>query len=238
MDIPTKVNWALVVSVVTGLFGAFGGVPGIKGLFFSKPKVVLGHFVPVIVYDAGYSQESQFPKFQLNGVVRISNPNRFDITISEMKMYGRTKDSSGKWHKDGKPILYDLRLPCVVEPSVIIRALASELVRFSVAHFENDQEPGIMYGPLTGGASPEGNLVFVIYRPSLNQLFRYNSRRVPNELVPEAYDGSLTVAVALNNELVRVDRKRVTGLASLTPVEWGSAQAVASTYNVFTELTK
>lgn len=241
MDLPTKISIvALIVSIVTGILGALGGVPGIKAVFFSKPKLVIEPFMPSIVYDDGNTRDTIYPKFTLKGVLKISNPNSFDINITEINLYGRTQDSSGKKKYQGKPLFYELNVAGVVEAgSGIVKAYSSALLKFSFAHFDNEQDPGVMYAPMKGGYSEElGSLLFHIYLPSLNQLFKFNNNRVPYELVPESKDGRLSFAISFNNELIRIDPKRITTLASFTKEEWQNTERVVNLFNAATNLTK
>ena len=83
MDISTKISiGALVVAILTGIFGAFGGIPGIKSLFFSKPRLKIEGFMPAIIYDEGNTKESMYPKFTLKGMIKVSNPNNFGYTLT------------------------------------------------------------------------------------------------------------------------------------------------------------
>jgi|SRR3989304_1654720 len=241
MDLPTKISIAaLIISVLTGIFGAFGGIPGIRDVFFSKPTLAIEAFMPSVVYDAGNNKDTIYPKFALKGVLKISNTNKFDINLAEMKLYGRTKDSSEKYNYKGKPLFYELNVAGLVEPgSGIIKAYSSGLLKFSFAHFDNDQEPGIMYAPMKGGYSEEiGTLLFHIYLPSYNQLFKFNDNRVPYELVPESKDGQLSFAVSFNNELVKINPKQITSLVSFTKDEWENNDRIASLFNATANLIK
>lgn len=42
---------AIVVSAIAAIIGIFGGVPGIKELFFSKPSIEVIGFLPVVVFE-------------------------------------------------------------------------------------------------------------------------------------------------------------------------------------------
>ena len=171
MDLPTKISIAaLIISVLTGIFGAFGGIPGIRDVFFSKPTLAIEAFMPSVVYDAGNNKDTIYPKFALKGVLKISNTNKFDINLAEMKLYGRTKDSSEKYNYKGKPLFYELNVAGLVEPgSGIIKAYSSGLLKFSFAHFDNDQEPGVMYAPMKGGYSNElGSLIASLFNATAN----------------------------------------------------------------------
>jgi hypothetical protein len=234
MDLPTKISIAaLIVSILAGIFGALGGIPGIRDVFFSKPRLIVEAFMPSIVYDAGNTKDTVYPKFTLKGVLKVSNPNKFDINLTEIKLYGRTQDSSGKYKYQGKPLFYELNVAGLVEPgSGIIKAYSNGLLKFSFAHFDNDQKPGVMYAPMKGGYSDElGSLLFHIYLPSYNQLFKFNNNRVPYELVPESRDGRLSFAFSFNNELIKINPKKLTSLVSFTKDEWENNDKVASLFN-------
>lgn len=239
MDLSTKISiWALVVSVLTGVFGAFGGVPGIKQLFFNKPRLTVEALMPVVVYDEGNGRETTYPKFTLKGVLKVSNPNNFDVNLSEIKLYGRTEDSSGKYKYQGKPLYYELNVPGVFETgNGIVKAYGTSLLKANFTKFENDQDPGVMHGPMKGGYSEEaGSLLFHIYLPSYNQLFKFNEKRVPSEVVPEAYNGKLNFALSFDNELIKVHPKKTTTLVSFTKEEWENSDRVLSIYNATTNL--
>ncbi|HUT70173.1 MAG TPA: hypothetical protein VMW89_05810 [Desulfatiglandales bacterium] len=241
MDISTKISiGALVVATLTGILGAFGGIPGIKSLFFSKPRLKIEGFMPAVVYDEGNTKESMYPKFTLKGMIKVSNPNNFDININEIKLYGRTQDSSGKYKHKGNPLFYELSVPGLFESgSDIVKAYSSAFLRCNFTHFENDQEPGVMHAPMKGGYSEEvGSLLFHIYVPSYNQLFKFNERRVPYELVGEAYNGKLNFAVVFNNELIKLNPKLITTLVAFSKDEWENNETVIKIFNATTSLSK
>lgn len=243
MDTSTKISmWALGVSIITGVLGAFGGVPGIKALFFSKPKLVIEGFMPVVVYDDGNTRDSKYPKFTLMGVLKVENPNNFDVNLNEIKMYGTTQDSSGKHKYRGNPLYYQLNVAGVFEAgNGIVKAYSSELLKCNFGRFENEQEPGVMYGGLGLKAKHSkelGSLLFHIYQPSFNQLFSYNENRVPFDLVPEAYSGKLSFAVAFNNELITVRPDKLRKLVSITKQEWANNEHIAKLYNATSNLYK
>src|SRR3989304_6624622 len=149
-DIMELSKIALIVSVITGIIGIFGGAPGIKALIFSKPSIEIIGFMPVVVFDGGNSEDTTYPQFSLKGLLKLANPNNFDVSINEIKIYGRSQDSSGKYKFPGnKPILYEMNLFGTVEKGEdIIKAHGSSFLRFHIAHFENKEEPGIMHGPM------------------------------------------------------------------------------------------
>jgi hypothetical protein len=243
VDLATKISiWALVVSILTGIFGAMGGVPGIKAVFFSKPKLTIEGFMPIVVYDEGNSRDTKYPKFNLKGVLRVTNPNGFDVNLNEIKLYGRTQDSSGKYHYQGKPLYYELNVAGVFDTgSTIVKAYSSKLVKCNFARFENDQEPGVMHGQLglkAGYSKEVDSLLFHIFLPSYNQLFKYNDHRVPFELVPEAYDGHLSFALVFNNELINIAPNRITKLVSSSKEEWENGEHIAKLYNATVNLYK
>lgn len=241
MDIPTKISiCALIVSIISGIFGAFGGVPGIKTVFFSKPKLKIEGFMPVVVYDEGNSKENKYPKFTLKGIIKIINPNKFDININEIKLYGITQDSSGKYKYKGKPLFYDLNIPGIVDQGYkIVKAYGSTFIKCNFAHFDNDKKPGIMHGPMSGGYSEEVNsLLFNIYEPSYNQLFKFNEKRIPNELVNEVYNGKLKFAVVFNNELIECEPKKITKLVHFTKEEWDNNEKIIKLFNASANLYK
>ena len=174
---------AIFVSIIAALIGIFGGVPGILKLFFDKPKIEIIGFMPVAVFDEGSNKDTTYPKFTLRSFVKIANPNNFDVSINELKIYGRSQDSSGKFKFPGnKPILYEMNLVGTVEKGEdIIKARGTSFLRFHIAHFENELEPGVMHGgPFKAVPDPElGHHIFHIYKPAFNQLFKFNDRRVP-----------------------------------------------------------
>ena len=236
MDLPTKISIiALIVSILTGIFGALGGIPGIRDVFFSKPKMIIDAFMPAIVYDAGNSRDTIYPKFALKGVLKLSNPNKFDINIAEMKLYGRTQ-----YEYKGKPIFYDLDVAGLGEQGGgTIKAYSSAVLKFGFAHFKNDSEPGVMLPPMKGGYSKElGGLLFNIYVPSLNQLFTFNKNRVPGQLVPESQDGRLSFAVSFNNQLIKINPKLITQLVSFSKEEWEDSNKVDSLFFATANLVK
>jgi len=241
MDLSTKISiGALAVSIITGALGAFGGIPGINSLFFSKPKILIENFMPVIVYDNENTKETIYPKFTFKGVIKVSNPNNFDINLSELKIYGRTKDTSEKFKYQGNPLFYELNISGLFEPgNTIIKAYSSNYLKCSFAHFENDRDPGVMHAPMAGGYSEEvGSLLFRIFIPDYNQLFKFNERRVPHELVAEAYDGRLTFALVFNNELIKINNNAVKTLIPFNKNEWENNETVIKIFNATADLSK
>ena len=225
---------ALIVSVIAALIGIFGGVPGIKDLFFSKPNIEIIGFMPVVVFDDGNNSDTQYPKFSLKGVLKLSNPNDFDVNINEIKIYGRSQDSSGQYKFPGnKPILYEMNLVGTVEKGEdIVKSHGSAFLRFNIAHFENTDKPGIMRAPMKAvGNSELGHPIFHIYVPSFNQLFKFNSRRVPFELVEHVQKGELNIAVVFNNELVKIKPNIIFSLHQILSNEWDNQQALIQIFN-------
>jgi len=230
---------AIIVSIVAALIGIFGGVPGIKKLFFDKPKIEILGFMPVVVFDEGNNKDTKFPKFNLTGFVKIANPNDFDVSINELKIYGRSQDSSGKYKFPGnKPILYEMNIVGTVEKGEdIIKAHGTSFLRFHIAHFENDREPGIMHGPMKAVPDPElGHHLFHIYSPDFNQLFKFNDRRVPYELVEQVGEGLLHFAILFNNELVHVDKNLIFHLQQTTQEEWKNQEKMVPLFNGISNL--
>ena len=231
---------AIIVSVIAGIIGIFGGVPGIKGLFFNKPKIEVIGFMPVVVFDEGNSRDTTYPKFALKGFLKLANPNDFDISINEIKIYGRSQDSSGKYKFPGnKPILYEMNLIGTVEKGEdVIKAHGSSSLRFHVAHFENELEPGVMHGgPFKAVGNPElGHPIFHIYKPAFNQLFKYNERRVPYEFVEHVSKGLLHFAVVFNNELVQIKPKLIFTLQQSTTDDWNNQEKMIHLFNGLSNL--
>ncbi len=234
MDTPYLLSIiAIIVSIIAGIIGIFGGVPGIKSTFFNKPAIEIYGLMPVVVYDEGYDRDKQYPKFSLKGVLKISNPRSYDLSINEMKLYGLTQDSSGKYKYKGKPLFYKLNIPGTLETREdIVKAYGSSYLKFNFAHFENTEEPGVMRSPMAGGVSDElGSLLFHIYVPSFNQLFKFNEKRVPYELVAEVEKDKLNFAVILNNELIKIKPQLITQLVSFSKEEWANDEKVISIFN-------
>ena len=230
---------AIIVSVIAALIGIFGGVPGIKELFFSKPSIEVIGFLPVVVFDTGNSKETTYPQFSLKGLLKIANPNNFDVSINEIKIYGRSQDSSGKYKFPGnKPILYELNLVGTVDKGEdIIKAHGSSFLRFHIAHFENKEDPGVMHAPMKAVGNPElGHPIFHIYIPSFNQLFKFNDRRVPYELVEHVDNGELNIAVNFNNELVKINPKNILHLHQITNNEWDNKESLIQVFNAKKEM--
>jgi hypothetical protein len=199
--------------------------------------------MPIVVYDEGNTRDTKYAKFNLRAVLKVKNTNGYDINLNEIKLYGISKDYSGKYHdKKGKPIYYNLNVAGIVnEGSKIIRSHSSELVKCNIARFENDQEPGIMYGRLglkTGYYAEGDGMMFYIYLPSFNQLFKYNERRIPLELVPEVYDGKLSFAINFNNELIKINPQKITKLVSSNNKEWENNEFMAKLYNATINMYK
>jgi len=230
---------AIFVSIIAAIIGIFGGVPGIKDLFFSKPNIEVVGFLPVTVFDKGNSKDTTYPQFSLNALLKIANPNDFDVTVNEIKIYGRSQDSSGKYKFPGnKPILYELNLVGTVEEGEdLIKAHGSSFLRFHIAHFENKEAPGIMHAPMKAVGDPElGHPIFHIYFPSFNQLFKFNERRVPYELVDQVYNGELHIAVIFNNELLKINPKNILHLHQILNDEWDDKESLIQIYNAKKEM--
>lgn len=122
---------AIIVSIIAGIIGIFGGVPGIKSTFFNKPAAKIQGLMPVIVYDGGHNRDKLYPMFSLKGVLKIANPNNYDISINEMKLYGLTQDSSGKYKYQGKPLFYKLNVPGTLDTKDdIVKAYGSAYLKF------------------------------------------------------------------------------------------------------------
>ncbi len=226
---------AITVSIIAALIGIFGGIPGIKKLFFSKPKIEIIGFMPAAVFDDGNNKETTYPKFSLTGFVKLANPNDFDVSINEIKIYGRSQDSSGKYKFPGdKPILYEMNLVGTVEKGKdIIRAHGSSFLRFHIAHFDNKLDPGVMHGgPFKAVGDPGlGHPIFHIYKPAFNQLFKYNDRRVPYELVDHVSKGLLHFAIVFNNELVIIKPSLIFSLQQSTIGDWNSQEKMIVLFN-------
>lgn len=225
---------AIWVSILAAIIGVFGGVPGINKLFFFKPAVIVHGFMPLIVFDPGYDKNSKYPKFSLKGLAKISNPNENDIIIREMKLYGKSQDSSGKYKFPGnKPIIYNLNIVGVAEPKEVIKAFGYAYLIFNFSHFDNNQEPGIMLSPLIAEGSEElGHPIFHIFTPSFNQLFEYNEKRIPLSLVKEVSRGDLCFAVIFNNELIKIEPK------DIIPLENFSYYVQEDAINIFNKLNE
>lgn len=230
---------AIIVSIIAAIIGIFGGVPGIKKLFFSKPKIEIIGFMPVVVFDEGNNADTTYPKFSLRGILKLANPNDFDVSINEIKMYGRSQDSSGKYKfKGNKPILYEMNLVGTVEKGEdVINAHGSSFLRFHIAHFENIEDPGIMRAPMKAVGNPElGHPIFHIYVPSFNQIFKYNDRRVPYEIVDYVKQGELNIAVVFNNELVKIEPSNIFSLHQISHNEWDNQQNLIQIFNAKKDL--
>ena len=230
---------AIIVSVIAGLIGIFGGVPGIKDLFFSKPNIEVIGFMPVVVFDDGNNSDTQYPKYSLKGILKLSNPNDFDVSINEIKFYGSSQDSSGKYNFPGnKTIFHEMNLVGTVEKGEdIIKSHGSAFLRFNIAHFENTDEPGRMIGPTKAIEDPEsGHPIFYVYGPSLDQLFKFNNRRVPFELVDHFQKGELNIAVVFNNELVSIKPNIIYSLHQILSNEWDNRQMLIQLFNVNIDL--
>jgi len=234
MDVSSLAMIALIVSIIAGIIGIFGGVPGIKSLFFSKPSLEIQGFMPVIVFDKDYDLEKEYPKFSLKGILKVYNPNNYDISIIEMKIYGMTQDSSGKYKFPGnKPIIYKMNIPGTLDSGEdIVKAYRSSFLKFHFAHFENTQEPGIMHAPMKSEYSKElGHPVFHIYLPSYNQLFKHNKMRRPYSLVDEVAKSKLYFAFIFNNELIKIAPSLILNLCHCQNEDWERNEHLISIYN-------
>jgi hypothetical protein len=231
---------ALIVAIIAGIFGIFGGIPGIKTLFFNYPSILIKGFMPVVVFDEGNNLKVKYPKFSLNGLSRVENLNNYDITINEIRVYGRTKDSSGKYKFPGdKPIFYELNLLGFSERGdEIIKSNNSAFIRFKIAHFNNEQGPGLMRGPMTAGRDQDlGQPIFHIFFPSFSQLFIWNEMRAPHQLVDEVKRGKLIFSINFNNELCRILPNKIFNLYHCSISEWTDKETLIKMYNA-NEITK
>jgi len=235
MDVATKLSVsALIVSVVTGIFGAFGGIPGIKALFFNKPKIAVEGFVPVIVYEKGNTEATMYPKFDLNGIVKVTNSNSFDINLREIKLYGRTQDTYGKYKYKGKPILYELNVVGTFAAGHdIVKAFSSSYLKCHFVRFENDQNPDMIQDKLRTRVehTEDDSLLFCLNVPGFVQMFKYNNNRIPHELVSETRNGKLTFSLVFNNELIAIKPTKITNLVSSSQDEWADNDYVVKLYN-------
>jgi len=232
-------NLSLVLSVLATIIGIFGGVPGINQTFFSKPRIIADAFLPVVIFDDGYEIRSKFPKFWLAGLVRIHNPGDKDILVTEMRLDGRTQDTSGKYKfPDGKPLLYELHVTGTIdEKDTVIKSHSSAVLRSRFSHFENTEEPGVMHGPMMGGHSVElDQVIFTIYIPSFNQLFKYNEDRIPSVLVDKSSNANLTFSVLFNNELLNI--KELLDLHHFSKKEWEDKEHLIRQYNAAVSLKR
>ncbi len=230
---------AIIVAIIAGIFGIFGGIPGIKTLFFSKPSLKIIGFMPAVVFDPGYNLDSTNPKFSLKGIIKITNPNSYDITIREMKLYGRSTDTSGKYKQGGnKPLVYELNVVGTLDSEEdLIKAYSSAYLKFNFAYFKNTEPPGVMKAPMKGSGSAEkGELVFYIYLPSFNQLFKYNNRRAPYQMVDEVAQGQLIFSAIFNNELLKVNKESLYTLRSFQKNEWENDSHIINMFNAAGEL--
>jgi hypothetical protein len=164
---------ALILSMAAALFGIFGGVPGIKNTFFNKPNIQIQGFMPAVVFDEGYDLQKQYPKFSLKGLLKIRNSNDHDISISEMKLYGIARATSGyHWPNSAQPLEYHLNVVGVLDSKEdIIKAHDSGYLRFQFAHFDNTEERGIMRPPLKSHGTKAGNWTFYVYSPTFDEIF-------------------------------------------------------------------
>lgn len=225
---------AIVVSIIAGLIGVFGGVPGIKQVFFSKPAISFSGFLPVIVFDEGSSLDTKYPKFSLNGFLKVNNPNSFDISVTEIRIYGRTIDSSGKYKFPGnKPLIYELNLlGSAEEGEGIVKGYGTSFIRFKIVQLDNKQGPGEMLTPMKSGRDPEiGQIVFTIFYPSFNQLFKWNERRVPRQFVEQVKTGELTFSVGFNSELISIAPKNIFQLHHCSESDWEQNKGLIQVFN-------
>ncbi len=191
--------------------------------------------MPVVVFDEGNNKDTTYPQFSFKGLLKLANPNNFDISINEIKIYGRTQDSSGKYKFPGnKPILYEMNLVGTVEKGEdVIKAHGSSFLRFYIAHFENKEEPGVMHSPMKAqGDLKLGHPIFHIFNPSFNQLFKYNQPRVPQQLVDNVSKGELHIAIIFNNELVEIKPLNIFSLHQTLKNEWDNIENLINEFNV------
>jgi len=94
-----------------------------------------------------------------------------------------------------------------------------------------------MHAPMKAvGDSELGHPIFHIYSPSFNQLFKFNERRVPYELVDHVYNGKLHIAVNFNNELVKINPKNILNLHQMLNDEWDDKESLIQIYNAKKEM--
>lgn len=234
MDYSTKLALiALIISIITGVFGIFGGIPGIKQLFFSQPNIKIDGFLPVAVYDQGYNEESQFPKFSFKGVLKVSNPNSYDISLNEMKLYGVVKDTQGIKFDNGKPVFYELNLPGMIDTGeTVVKGYGTTYLKFNFGHLSNDEQPGTYRGIGSGGQATEiGKPDFQVFLPNYALLFKPNKFRLPYEFVDEISSGKLNFAVNFNSQLVKIPTNSILYLHRFSLDEWSNNERVVNFYN-------
>lgn len=228
---PLSIRFTVGLSVVAAVIGIFGGVPGIIQTFFNAPGISVNAFLPAVIYDDGYDVNSKLPKFSLGGLVRIYNPDDRDIVVTEMRLDGKTQDTSKEWKSpNGKPILYELHVSGSVDgKDTLIKAHSSSVLKFYFAHFENTEGPEIIHSPMKGGKTEDGQLLFTIYVPSFNQLFVYSKERIPSIILDERHNAKLTFSVLFNNE--RLEVKRLLTLRHFSKQQWGDEKHLLEMYN-------
>ncbi len=237
-DSPRLAKIALIVSMVAGFLGIFGGVPGIKTIFFNSPSIEIQGLMPTVVFDEGYDLQKDDPKFSLKGLLKVSNPNDHDISISEMKLYGITRATSGyHWPNSGQPLVYRLNVAGVLDSKEdVIKARATGYLRFQFAHFENTEEKGIMHPPMSAQGTDGGNPVFYIYTPTYDEIFKYNESRRPYEVVDELGKNELYFAVTFNNELIKIAPAQLLNLQHLSKEQWEKDETRTNTFNAAREM--
>jgi len=116
----------------------------------------------------------------------------------------------------------------------IIKAHGSTFMRFNIAYFDNEFDSELMHGePFFDAVIDQklGHPVFHIYKPVLNQLFKYNDSRVPYALVEQVEKGNLHFAIVFNNELVLVDTILIFNLQQTDQEDWKKQEKMIPIFN-------
>jgi hypothetical protein len=229
-DTATKIA---IISLIISAFGIFGGVPGIISTFFSKPSLVIDGVMPTVVFDKGYSLDSEFPKFSLKALIKISNPNSYDISLNEMQLYGISRDTAGLKFPNGKTVIYEINVLGANDTGEnIVKAYGTTYLKFKLAYFKNDEPRGAMTGPMSGSAAaildkPD----FKIFIPNYGQLFKNNQFRKPYDLVDELSNDELNFAINFNGKLMKVPSNLVLGLHHCSTEEWDNNTNLTNIFN-------
>lgn len=234
-----RANLAIFISILALITSIFGAAKGIKELFFSNPKIEIEAFMPVVVWDDGFNLESKYPSFLFGGLVKIRNPDNFDVSISEMRIYGISRDTSGRdasvLTSLGQPNythIYKLDITGLIYKNSIIKSYKSDFLQFKIAYFNTDMEPTFKMLPYKSSHSDEyGQPIEYVIVPMYNNLFKFNDKHSPEYLVDEILKGELIFAIYFNGNLIKIPPKSILPIFHCDKSIWEDTSKISKAYS-------
>lgn len=235
----SRANSNTIIAILALIIALFGGAKGIKELFFSNPKIEIEAFMPVVLWDAGFNLESKHPSFLFGGLVKIRNPENYDVSISEMRIYGISRDTSGRDSSVmtflGQPNythIYKLDITGLIYKNSIIKSYKSDFLQFKFHYFNTEMEPTLKMLPYKSSHSEEyGQPIDSVIVPTYNNLFKFNEKHSPEYLVDEVKNGELIFAVYFNGNLVKIPPKSILPIFHCDKSIWEDTTKIFKAYS-------